>query len=145
MSALEVREIARLVIEAGGTYDDLCELVRLWELSRDADASSAHADQLVTEIIETFDAIEIDEYGSPVSPESDNAAIRRVERAARRMFPPGVRALINAKKDARSLAIDCPHRAHAGREWRRVGSERWTCGVCHPPASGVQVEWRRGP
>ena len=48
-------------------------------------------------------------------------------------------------QDARSLAIDCPHADHAGREWRRCGSDRWTCSTCHPPAAGVEVVWSSGP
>ncbi len=42
-----------------------------------------------------------------------------------------------------SVAIDCPHSTHAGREWRLVASDRWTCGLCHPPVAGLDVVWAR--
>lgn len=40
-----------------------------------------------------------------------------------------------------SLAADCSHPSHAGREWRLAGG-RWVCGVCQPPAAGLEVAWR---
>jgi hypothetical protein len=30
---------------------------------------------------------------------------------------------------------------HPDSAWRRTGGGPWTCGVCHPPADGLGVEW----
>ena len=37
-----------------------------------------------------------------------------------------------------------PCSIHRGREWRLADGGPWTCGACHPPADGLEIEWRRG-
>jgi hypothetical protein len=36
------------------------------------------------------------------------------------------------------------HSPRGGREWRLVGSDLWIFERCHPPAAGLEVEWRDG-
>lgn len=132
MSAVEVRALARAVIEAGGNYDDLCKLVRLWKRSREGGASGTPVDRLVAEIIDTFDAVEIDEYGAPVGVDTSagNKAVRHIEELARQMFSPAMRALLVAKP------IDCSYPdQHSTRHRPHPVTGRTVCHTCHPPVA----------
>lgn len=40
-----------------------------------------------------------------------------------------------------SVALPCGYPTHRWADWRKPGGP-WTCGVCHPPATGLRVELR---
>lgn len=126
MSAVEVRELARAVIDAGGGLDDLKRLIALWE---------ARARQPEDEPVAPCGCRQRPREWRLVGPAVDltcNYLSGKAYRAAAAQ-PTTARRGVIAKGPASGWAWKATPLGHG---------HGWTCLLCHPPARGLDVEYR---
>jgi hypothetical protein len=126
LSAVEVRELARAVIEIGGDLDDLKRLVARWEASirrpRVEPVTPCNCGKRSREWRLRAPAVDV----------TYTYLSRKAYREAAAQAPTDTRGVI-AKGPA------------SGWVWETAPSERehaWQCALCHPPANGVPFDMR---
>jgi hypothetical protein len=144
VSVVEIRKLARVVIDAGGNLDDLKRLVALWEAG-----GRTVADLSDGELLATFPGSSLED-GSPVAPcgcrrrsrewrlraPAFDVTWRYVSRAAFH------EATARPLTDRRGVVAVGPE---SGWVWEAAPSDlphAWQCRLCHPPVDGLEIETR---
>ena len=147
MSAIEVRELARVVINAGGDLDDLKRLVARWEAGAGPAVERTVADLSDEELLAVFP-------GSTVKhvPESESAPCGcrhptrewrlRGEGADVSYTRASGKALHEATAAGRGVLRTGKRSGWTYRTTPTGRGHPWICALCHPPAEGLDFETR---
>jgi len=146
-----IRNLARLVVEADGSLDDLCELARLCGL---ADEWSPIADLTDGELLAMFPGSQLIDDVMPEQEEEVASCGCKQRRSEWRLAGPAVEVRYTSasgekfREAARHPVEDRGVVAQSKEsgwiyETTLLGrGHAWTCALCHPPAPGVEIEHR---
>jgi hypothetical protein len=145
--AADVQELARLVIEAGGDLDDLKRLVELWEASANQEPTVAELSD--DELLALLPGCAIED-GHELPGETLPCGCRQRRREWRLRGEAVDVTYTYVSNKAHADAVDqgvdvIPKGKRSGWTYETTPLGRghaWQCSLCHPPAEGLDVEWR---
>jgi hypothetical protein len=131
--SVEIRELARIVIEAGGNLDDLKRLAARWNEQRHAVHARTLADLTNAEWMAAFPGSIINTGVGAPPPRIDPSTAQLLGKKATALAE-GPLGLLRGLP-----APVCRYEHHRPTDWRPRGSVVRVCGICHPPAEGLDI------